>query len=400
MTDLGPPKRRILFIGGTSEPGGLHIHTAEVTCALADSGHEIAILNLSIDYFSQLLEGSSVRVDCASAPAASAGAACFVAWWWLLRPYAGWEMVICRGDAGDTPLAALLAARSRAARVFTIEHRPCLPEAAPGPWLRFRRRLGGRLIHRAIAVSERTRESVTAGGHLPPGKVAICLNWVDAPAFGVTAAARPGMRARLGIAEGAMAIGYLGRLAPEKRVDVLIDAFASLRSGRDVRLVLIGDGWKKGELQGRSRALGNAERVIFAGWQADAAEALAALDIFVLPSLIEGFALSLLEAMAAGRLCLAHAMDSAMVAIRDGETGLLGDFTTASGLAETLGRALAMPAVERKAIGAAAARSVAAQFARHLRLPAVLAALEAPEAAALAARTDRAAPARHFAFSH
>ncbi len=394
-----PARRRILFIGGTSEPGGIHVHTAEVAAALAESGCEVAILNLSIDYFSQLLENSPVRVFSATPPADPASPNGFLSWRRILGPFAGWEMVLCRGKAGQTPAAALLAIRSRAARVFTIEHRPASPEQDLGVVRRLARRLGARLINRAIAVSQETRASAIAGGYLPAGKILTCLNWVDAAAFRARPEARRRMRHCLGIGENVTVIGYFGRLAPEKRIDVLIEAFASLDRPTDLRLALVGDGWKKPELERQCQSLGIAGCVMFAGWQADAAEALAALDIVVLPSLIEGFALSLLEAMAAGRLCLAHAMDSARAAIQDAETGFLGDFSTVDGLAETLQRALRLSAAERETIGAAAARSVATEFARHRRLPAVLAALEAPEAAALAARTDRGAPARHFAFS-
>jgi glycosyltransferase involved in cell wall biosynthesis/GT2 family glycosyltransferase len=390
--------RRILFIAGTSEPGGIHIHTAEVARVLAQAGQDVVILNISIDYFSQLLLGSPVRIHSASPPL-SRGPACFGAWRRMLAGYGGWDVVLCRGTAADTPLAAFLAIRSRAARLFTIEHRPCLPAPPPGRWLLWRRRLAGRLIHRAIAVSEETRTSLLAAGYVPPDKAVSCLNWVEPAAFRTNSDARARMRAQLGIGEGMTAIGYLGRLAPEKRIDLLLAAFATLEPGRDLRLVLIGDGWKKAELQSQAAALGVAERVIFAGWQFDPAEALGALDIFVLPSLVEGFPLSLLEAMAAARLSLAHRMDSALAVIRDGETGLLGDFTAVSGLAATLRRALAMPASEREALGAAGALSIAAQFARHLRLPVLLDALEAPEAAALAAGDDRPPMPRRFAFS-
>ncbi|MGE4012015.1 MAG: glycosyltransferase family 4 protein [Alphaproteobacteria bacterium] len=390
-------KRKILFIGGTTEPGGLHIHTADVARAMARAGHEIAILNLSVDYFSQLLAGSAVRVH--SVPTAQGSLTGFNAWRRALAPYAGWDLVLCRGEAGDTSLSDLCAIRSRAARLFTIEHRPCrLNPATPAlKWIR--QWVAGRIIRRAIAVSEETQSSLIAGGHLPPGKVVCCLNWVNAAAFRTSDKARRRARARLGIGEEITAIGYLGRLAPEKRVDLLIEAFASLdRAGR-LRLVLIGDGWKKAELQRLTADRGVADHVVFAGWQSDPAEALAAVDIFVLPSLVEGFALSLLEAMAAGCLCVTHTMDSALAAIRDGETGLLGNFQAVEGIAQTLRRALAMTPVEHDAIRAAGTRSVTTQFDRHLRLPAVLTALEAPDAARIASNAEQIPTPRHFAFS-
>jgi glycosyltransferase involved in cell wall biosynthesis len=390
--------RQFLFIGGTSEPGGLHIHTVDVAHALAASGDRVVILNTSIDFFSQLLAGSAITVDTVPLPQAESRLACFRAWRRLLAPYRGWEVVLCRGTAADTPLAALLAIRSRAQHVFTIEHRPVERQGVGGFWRRLRGRLAARLIRRAIAVSEETRLSAIAAGYLPPAKVLACLNWVDPAFFRVNEAPRQDRRSHFGLPGDALVLGFAGRLAPDKRVDVLLDAFAALDPVLGPRLLLLGDGWKRVELEQQCAALGIAGRVVFAGWQSDTAAGLGALDIFILPSLVEGFAFSLLEAMAAGKLCLAHRMDSATEAIVDGRSGLLGDFTTPVGMRATIERALAMTAQERQAVAQAGAERAAARFARHLRLPAVLRALEADEAA-VAARNTPLPPRRGFAFS-
>lgn len=396
----GKSPRRILFIGGTSEPGGLHIHTVDVARALAAAGDRVAILNTSIDFFSQLVEGSAIAVETVPLPQEESRPACFRAWRRLLAPYDGWEMILCRGTAADTPLAALLAMRSRARRIFTIEHRPVAPEAAArsgGFWQRLRGRLAAHLIRRAIAVSEETRLSAIAGGYLPPAKVLACLNWVDPAFFRTNETARQERRNHFGLPAEALVLGFAGRLAPDKRVDVLLDAFAGIDPAAGLHLLLLGDGWKRAELEQQCQALGIAGRVVFAGWQPDAATGLAALDLFILPSLVEGFALSLLEAMAAGKLCLAHRMDSAMEAIIDGKSGLLGDFTTAGGMRATIERALAMTAEDRQAMAKAGSERAANRFARHLRLPAVLRALEADEAA-VAARNAPFPRRKRFAF--
>jgi glycosyltransferase involved in cell wall biosynthesis len=391
------PPRRILFIGGTSEPGGLHIHTMDVGEALARSGAEVAILNTSIDYFSQLTEDPAITVHTAPLPEEGTRFASFRAWQKLLAPWRGWDMVICRGTSGDTPLAALLAMRGSARRLFTIEHRPVRPQGPAGSWRRLRCRLMGKVIHRAVAVSEETRQSAIAGGYLAPAQVLTCLNWVDTAAFRADERMCREARRHFGFADDVRVLGYSGRLAPDKRVDVLLQAFAGLEPAQKFHLMLIGDGWKKEELRRQAEELGFAERVMFLGWQPNPGYALAALDLFILPSLVEGFALSLLEAMAAGRVCLAHGMDSAREAIVDGESGLIGDFTTADGLTATIQRALSLSAAERRAMGQAASERIVARFARHLRLPAVLRALEADEAA-LVATTWRPTSERHFAF--
>lgn len=390
--------RRILLIGGTSEPGGLHIHTVDVARALARAGVEVAILNTSVDYFSQLLGDIPIAVKTVPLPQPDSRFGSFLAWRRLLARYEGWDMVICRGTAGDTPLAALLAIRSRAQRLFTIEHRPVRLEGPVGPWRRLASRLMGSLIRRAIAVSEETRRSAIDAGLLSPARVLACLNWVDTSVFNVDDSERIVARQQLSLPDDVTVLGFCGRLAPDKRVDVLLQAFAMLNPAPRFRLLLIGDGWKKAELRAQAEALGVADRVLFLGWHPDPARILPALDLYILPSLVEGFALSLLEAMAARRVCLAHRMDSAQEAIIDGKSGLLGDFTTADGLVSTIERALALSQDERRAMGEAAITRVEVRFARHLRLPAVLRALEADEAAH-AASGRHTTPPRQFAFA-
>ncbi len=389
--------RRVLFIGGTSEPGGLHIHTVDVARALARAGVQVAILNTSIDYFSQLLGDTPIAVHTVPLPQPRSRLGSFLAWARLLARYRGWDIVLCRGTAGDTPLAALLAMRVRARRLFTIEHRPVRLDGPASPWRRLACGLTGTLIHRAVAVSEETRRSAIEAGYLAPARVLACLNWVDTSAFYASDSQRAGARRQLDLSDDVTVLGFCGRLAPDKRVDVLLRAFAMLKPASRLHLMLIGDGWKKAELRAQAETLGIADQVTFLGWHPDPARVLCALDLYILPSLVEGFALSLLEAMAARRVCLAHRMDSAKEAIVDGRSGLLGDFATPEGMAATIERALALSRDERHAMGEAANRRMEARFARHLRLPAVLRALEAREAA-LAESGRSASPPRQFAF--
>jgi glycosyltransferase involved in cell wall biosynthesis len=94
-------------------------------------------------------------------------------------------------------------------------------------------------------------------------------------------------------------IGYLGRIDPEKNVDLLIRAFHELDVADGVKLVVIGSGSERRRLERRY----GSPRVVFTGQVADEAtrvRMLRAMDVFVLPSLVEGLSLSLLEAMACG----------------------------------------------------------------------------------------------------
>jgi glycosyltransferase involved in cell wall biosynthesis len=106
---------------------------------------------------------------------------------------------------------------------------------------------------------------------------------------------------------GVLRLAWAGRLASGKGVEELLEAVARLRAdppeGRDVRLVLLGDGPAAGALLERASALGLAGAVTFLGYVAARPDYLAALtgaDIFVHPSPAEGFPKVILDAMAVG----------------------------------------------------------------------------------------------------
>ncbi|WP_326524816.1 glycosyltransferase [Sphingomonas sp.] len=93
----------------------------------------------------------------------------------------------------------------------------------------------------------------------------------------------------------------VGRLSREKGVDLLIDAFADVRLREaEVQLTIVGDGPERGNLEAQAHAMGQGQRVHFAGAVQDVFPALAEADGFVLPSRYEGFPNAMIEAMAVG----------------------------------------------------------------------------------------------------
>ncbi|MGB2925059.1 MAG: glycosyltransferase family 4 protein [Limnothrix sp.] len=98
---------------------------------------------------------------------------------------------------------------------------------------------------------------------------------------------------------------YQGRMAPEKNVESLLKAWRLAEMGENCKLLMVGDGPLKSSLE----LLYNKEQGViwlgFIGDEAQRIEILRAADVFVLPSLVEGLSLSLLEAMACGLACIA-----------------------------------------------------------------------------------------------
>jgi len=95
-------------------------------------------------------------------------------------------------------------------------------------------------------------------------------------------------------------IGTVSRLSSEKGIHFLIQGFKVLLDKTDARLIIVGDGMERLRLEQMVRGLGMQEKVIFTGSADNPFKYIAKMDVFVLPSLWEGFPNVLLEAMACG----------------------------------------------------------------------------------------------------
>jgi len=123
-------------------------------------------------------------------------------------------------------------------------------------------------------------------------------------------------------ANPAMCIGYVGQLIERKRVDTLIRAFAAL-SNNEVKLMIVGDGPERVSLEQLAAELGQSERVAFMGFRDDRIALMQKMDIFVLPSTLEGIPRCLMEAMALGIPVVASDIPGCKELVSDGKTGLL-----------------------------------------------------------------------------
>lgn len=152
-------------------------------------------------------------------------------------------------------------------------------------------------------------------------------------------------------------IGMVGRLSVEKGADVLLRALALLPRERypDLKLVVVGDGPQRGELEQLIRALDLADRIEMLGTRHDVPDLLATMDIFALPSRREGLPLALLEAMAAGLPVVASAVGGVPEAITSAELGLLVPPEDPAALSQAIAR-LADDAETRAALGRSARR--------------------------------------------
>jgi glycosyltransferase involved in cell wall biosynthesis len=193
---------------------------------------------------------------------------------------------------------------------------------------------------RLIAVSgDVRRELIQAGA--PPDRVVTVLNGIDPQAFRRDPARSFKVRQALGIAEHAVVVGAVGRLEPQKRFDLLIDAIADLRPAMPgLGLVIAGDGSLRGALVAQARARGLADACLFTGHRTDIADLHHAFDLFVQSSDYEGTPNAVLEAMAMETPLVATDAGGTAEIARDGLEGLIVPAGNRDALVAAIRRAL------------------------------------------------------------
>jgi glycosyltransferase involved in cell wall biosynthesis len=193
---------------------------------------------------------------------------------------------------------------------------------------------------RTIFVCENQRRYWLKRGLLSRSNEVI-YNGVDTAHFSLPeAGARQLTRSRLGIPETDYLIGISAVMRPEKNHVQLVDALARLRSqGIPARVLMIGDGPTRGEVETRAGELGVSRSVVITGLEQDVRDFVRACDVMVLCSrAVETFSLAALEAMAMGRPVVHAELGGASEMVLPGENGYLFPVGDTSALVGCLAR--------------------------------------------------------------
>lgn len=220
-------------------------------------------------------------------------------------------------------VAARLAGRAAGVPIVITAHHDT--DVFGRPHHRLMERLTARLSDRIVACSDAVRRYALECYGLPEAKVVTLRNAIVVPALVDDPSGRARHRAGFGAGPEDLLIGTLGRLEePKKGLSFFLRAAALIARERPrARFVLVGEGPARKRLETLAEAAGLAGRTVFAGERRDVAALLPAFDLFVQPSLWEGFGLTLLEAMAAGRPVIASRVGGVPEVVRDGRDGLL-----------------------------------------------------------------------------
>ncbi|MCI5149053.1 MAG: glycosyltransferase [Candidatus Electrothrix sp. MAN1_4] len=206
--------------------------------------------------------------------------------------------------------------------------------------------------HRVIGVSQAVTDWLVESGEVNEKKTVCILNPVQLS----------GLRSRKRN-DTVFRIGFVGRLEPVKNPKVLLDVFnVLLNKGIPAELWLIGDGTECAAIENRIHKLELQEKIHLLGYRNNPSFFLHQCDIYIQPSLSEGFGLAIVEAMGCGLSVIGTATGGIPEIVRDGVTGWIVEEPNIESLVDALLKAYQLGSDQLFEMGKKAHRSVENRF--------------------------------------
>lgn len=195
----------------------------------------------------------------------------------------------------------------------------------------FRKKVLQQSLKRAnhvVAVSETVKKSLIQEYKISQESIEVIYNGVDLKRFSSKSVPD---------ANDSLNLIYVGRLIENKGVQLILQAVALCESEHNVHLLIVGDGSYKRNLKELAKKLGIENKVAFLGNRNDVPELLHQADVFLhVPILEEGFGITVIEAMACGKICVCSKSGALPEIIRERENGFLVEKNDAKGIYECL----------------------------------------------------------------
>ncbi len=195
------------------------------------------------------------------------------------------------------------------------------------------------LVDRNVCVSQDVARFMEQDFGLDPAKTVVIPNGVDPAHFRDVPPVDLG---EFGIPADSRVLITVGRIEPQKGIDVLISAAREIvQQYPDVHFLIVGTGPDRSDLERQAATWRLSDRMHWAGKRTDVPGLLAASTAFILPSRWEGMPNAVLEALAAGKPIIATRVEGASELVRDGINGWLVPIESPQALAEAVVRLLA-----------------------------------------------------------
>ncbi len=235
-------------------------------------------------------------------------------------------------------------------------HMPYPFKSRVGSWLYSRF-----LYTRLVTVSNSVRETLIKAS-VPASKIEVIHHGTNVEAFAKITEDRRDVRAGLDIPEDSVAVGIVGRIAPEKGHAVLLEAFQKVHARYPLSLVIVGNGPEEELIRDTAAKMGLTDKVFFTGFRDDVNNVINALDVVAVPSTWnEPCSAVVQQGMALSKPIIGTRAGGTPEMVVDDETGFLVPPSDSDALAEALAR-LAGDAFLRKRLGAAGKERVEELF--------------------------------------
>lgn len=213
-------------------------------------------------------------------------------------------------------------------------------------------RLTNGLVDRVTIISRVAADRYLSLRAVPAERLEVVPNAVDTVRFRHLPEARVAVRRELGLGDDFTWLA-VGRFEEPKDYPTMLAAFAELARARPTaRLLLVGQGSLRDDVEALTRAAGVGDRVHFLGVRRDVPEIMSAADAYVLSSAWEGMPVVVLEAASVGLPVAATKVGGVPEVVQDGVTGLLVPPRTPSALAAAMERIETLGPAARSAMGA------------------------------------------------
>jgi glycosyltransferase involved in cell wall biosynthesis len=361
-----PRRIRVLFIIGTLDVGGSETQLAELAARLDRASFEVTVCVMKTGgALAAPLAARGVRVEtlgftsARQVPWRQRPRAVFDAWRGIVRL---WRLLrrerpdVVHGFLVPAYLLATFVGRLAGIRTIVSSRRSLGLFKEKKTVYLFFERIADRMTDLFIANSEAVRADTLRREPVSPSQIIVIHNGLDferldlaAPAADLPSDSRP-------------RVIVVSNLIRYKGHEFFLRAWRDVvRRVPGATALLAGDGPMRGMLESMCRELGIEQTVTFLGVRSDVPSLLAASDLYVHPSLQEGYSNALLEAMAAGLPVIATAVGGNVEAVEDGVTGCLVPAEDAAALAAAMIRLLS----EKSGAKAIGSRARAAVRARH-----------------------------------